>query len=304
MKNQVTKRELLFLYESKFSIPNGDPFTNEQRYDEATKKILVSDVRIKRFIRDYLEDNGELIYVSDIHGKVTSKDRLIVLYDKNETITSIIDLLTQCIDVRLFGGISTFKDNEAKKLNLTDAHTSLTGPVQFALLNPSLNKVNLRIHQNTTRFKSKDKNEQGSIGTTSIVPYSLNQILGWVNPYSAEETRLAECDVKKMLEAMWKSINLSNTRSKSNQRSVLLLSINYKETDDKIYGIDQAILLESKEKEEEDIRTLEDYNLDFTKLFDLVKSEKVGEVEFFTEIDEIKEKLISKDKFKFVEYIS
>ena len=34
----VAKSELLFLYESTYSIPNGDPFTGEQRYDEETKK--------------------------------------------------------------------------------------------------------------------------------------------------------------------------------------------------------------------------------------------------------------------------
>ena len=50
----LQKSEIIFLYESTYSIPNGDPFTGEQRYDEETKKILVSDVRIKRFIRDYL----------------------------------------------------------------------------------------------------------------------------------------------------------------------------------------------------------------------------------------------------------
>ena len=46
------KSEILFLYDSTYSIPNGDPFTGEQRYDEETKKILVSDVRIKRYVRD------------------------------------------------------------------------------------------------------------------------------------------------------------------------------------------------------------------------------------------------------------
>ena len=65
----MKKSEILFLYETSYNIPNGDPFTGEQRYDEETKKILVSDVRIKRFIRTYLEDiEGEHIYVSDKTG--------------------------------------------------------------------------------------------------------------------------------------------------------------------------------------------------------------------------------------------
>ncbi len=303
MSDKITKRELLFLYESKFSIPNGDPFTGEQRYDEATKKILISDVRIKRFIRDYLEDNDELIFVSDSplekakkeKGESGASARYKAICKKLE-----IDeeehskILNHVIDLRLFGGIITAKKN----------NYSFTGPVQFALLNPSLNKVNLRIHQNTSVFVSSTDNKQGAIGTTTVVPYSLNQIIGWVNPYSAEETHLTEEDVQKMLSAMWKSVNLANTRSKSNQRSILLLSINYVNPDDKIYGLDQAINLIPKNKEEENIRQFSDYNLDFSKLFKLVKSNKIKDVEFYTEIEEIRELLKAKNKFKFVKFIN
>lgn len=37
----MKKSEILFLYETSYNIPNGDPFTGEQRYDEETKKILL-----------------------------------------------------------------------------------------------------------------------------------------------------------------------------------------------------------------------------------------------------------------------
>ena len=38
----MKKSEILFLYETSYNIPNGDPFTGEQRYDEETKKIYDS----------------------------------------------------------------------------------------------------------------------------------------------------------------------------------------------------------------------------------------------------------------------
>jgi CRISPR-associated protein Csh2 len=303
----ITKRELIFLYESKYSIPNGDPFTGEQRYDEETKKALVSDVRIKRFIRDYLENNGETIFVSD-KKLGTEKDKknkagkgasgASARYSAICEILKITEnepekVLEKVIDLRLFGGIVTAEGN----------NLAFTGPVQFALLNPSLNQTDLKIHQNTTVFVSSTDNKQGSIGTTSVVPYSLNQIHGWVNPYSADETRLKEEDVTKMLDALWKSINLANTRSKSNQRSILLLSINYKNANDKLYGVDEAIELKT-EKEEISIRSMEDYTLDFNKLFEIAKSDKVEEIEFFTEIKTIKEELSKISKFKLATYIS
>jgi len=140
---------IIFLYESKYSMPNGDPFTGEQRYDEETKKVLVSDVRIKRFVRDYLHNTGEIIYVindkeqmeGNESGSAARIKSLRKKFEKELKEAGIkkddgLFLLTKCIDVRLFGGISTEKN----------AAVNLTGPVQFALLNPSLNSVDLRMH--------------------------------------------------------------------------------------------------------------------------------------------------------------
>ena len=154
----MEKSEILFLYETSYNIPNGDPFTGEQRYDEETKKILVSDVRIKRFIRTYLEEVKNLsIYVSEKTGagKTDSKNVLKWLAENRnaEKSTDIGEILKQQIDVRLFGGISTLDDKtEINGKNFTNGHVQFTGPVQFALLNPSLNEVDLRMHQNTTHF--------------------------------------------------------------------------------------------------------------------------------------------------------
>ena len=220
----IQKSEIIFLYESSYSIPNGDPFTGEQRYDEETKKILVSDVRIKRFIRDYLNEKGEEIYVildrsnvSDKGAETGSSARIKSLRSKYPDKKGN-DLLKECIDVRLFGGVPTEKDEKASK-GKDDKLSSITGPVQFAILNPSLNSVDLRMHQNTTVFPSSMKNDQGSIGTTTVVPYSVNQIHGWINPYSAINSGLKESDVEIMLKALWESVNNANTRTKSNSKS-------------------------------------------------------------------------------------
>ena len=312
------KSELLFLYESSYSIPNGDPFTGEQRYDEETKKILVSDVRIKRFIRDYfLELNHTLprekqfeIYVwndlSAAEGKESGASARVKSLKKKyandpdvkikkkieKEEKEIIDaekLLKKCIDVRLFGGISTEKRD----------NVNLTGPVQFALLNPSLNQIDLRMHQNTSVFVSSVEKTQGSIGTTTVVPYSLIQIHGWINPYSAKHTDLTDNDVKMMCKALWESINNANTRSKSNQNSLLLLQIIYQNPTDKIYGIDRLIKINPNDnKRDEQIRSLEDFKFDFAKLFDAITSEKIEKIRYYSEIDEIKRQFEKKEKFE------
>ncbi|MCX6698416.1 MAG: type I CRISPR-associated protein Cas7, partial [Methanomicrobiales archaeon] len=58
MSDLISKRsELLFFYDVKDINPNGDPLDdNKPRIDEETMENLVSDVRLKRTVRDYLHD--------------------------------------------------------------------------------------------------------------------------------------------------------------------------------------------------------------------------------------------------------
>jgi CRISPR-associated protein Csh2 len=325
MKKQVRKSEILFLYETSYNIPNGDPFTGEQRCDEETKKILVSDVRIKRFIRDYLASKGNLfIYIEKRElpdqgeepntlevaeaeetvpqkkkkGKTQSgsarrideltshfKAEIDKLQLNKGSVEEALFAMKKCIDVRLFGGIST----------KTHAAVNLTGPVQFALLNPSLNRVDMRVHQNTSCLESNQEKNQGAMAMTTLVPYSLVQIHGWINSKVAEQTDLTDDDLKLMFEGLWHGVGgegSSHTRSKVGQNSLLFLNIIYKDTKQKLYDVDRLVRLIPKgEKKEEQIRNREDYELDFSRLVEVVNSDKVESVEFFTEIESIEKKL-------------
>lgn len=301
----IDKSEILFLYESTYSIPNGDPFTGEQRYDDETKKVLVSDVRIKRFIRDYFVENGKDVFVINdksqlgegvkgsgaalrmlsLKNKYKDDESILSEGKKGKTVDAL-KIMQKCIDVRLFGGIST---EEKDSVNLT-------GAVQFALLNPSLNSTDLRIHQNTSVFSSSEEKSRGAIGTTTVVPYSVNQIHGWINPFSAKHTGLTEEDVKEMFKALWESVNNANTRTKSNQNSLLLIQIVYSEPNKKLYGVDRLIKL-SSEKRDEQIRSSEDYTLDFSELKKLANDERVSAVNFYTDKAEWKNELSLIPKF-------
>lgn len=310
MENEIRKSEILFFFETSFNIPNGDPFTGEQRYDEETKKILVSDVRMKRYIRTYFEENKLPIYVSERTGagKTDSKGVLTWIAENRnpDKLLDISELLKQQIDVRLFGGISTLGE-DAKKIKIKgkemkNGHTQFTGPVQFALLNPSLNEVVLRMHQNTTHFTSKAENSQGSIGTTTIVPYSLVQIHGWVNPKIAEETGMTNQDLELMYKGLWYGTSgdgSSHSRSKVGQNAILLVEIVYSEKNQKIYGVDRLVSLTPKrDKKEDQIRSMDDYDLDFSKLIKAAEMGKVEKIKFYTEIDSIYLELIGQNKFE------
>jgi CRISPR-associated protein Csh2 len=74
----MNNKEFLFIYDAALCNPNGDPDQeNKPRMDKTTKTNLVSDTRLKRYIRDYLIDHDKDVFVSMMGGeKVSVEDRL------------------------------------------------------------------------------------------------------------------------------------------------------------------------------------------------------------------------------------
>ena len=70
-------RDFLFISDATLSNPNGDPDSeNKPRMDVDTKTLLVSDVRLKRNVRDFLSNKGWDIFVSMMDDKkVTMENR-------------------------------------------------------------------------------------------------------------------------------------------------------------------------------------------------------------------------------------
>jgi len=284
-ETKMNKREFLFLYDAKDCIPNGDPFTGEQRYDEDTQTALVSDVRLKRYIRDFIDNSYEddIVFYSDKNGKKTTGSRAMELSfetkevkTKNSTkevldvVTNLEQLKEKCIDIRLFGTVVAGKEGQY--------NTQATGAVQFKMFNRTLNKVFLPTTQNTTIMPSKDGNEQGSIATFSYLPYGLFSCVGYFNSTTAVENLLREDDLEKMKIALWNEINTKNTRSKTGQQSRLLVEIEYNDDYYNIPDIEYSIRLESEQKFK--YRKFEDIkeDLNYSKLEEFLnKSESLIE---------------------------
>jgi len=250
--SKMNKREFLFLYDAKDCIPNGDPFTGEQRYDEDTQTALVSDVRLKRYIRDFLDDNiddenfldekKDKIFYSDKDGKKTTGSRAIELSQITNGVDNLEDLKKKCIDVRLFGTVVAGKGND-------QYNTQVTGAVQFKMFNRTINKVFLPTTQNTSVMPSSDGNTQGSMATFSYLPYGIFSCVGYFNSTTGKENCTSEEDLKKMKIALWNEINTKNTRSKPNtQQSRLLIEIEYNDDYYKIPDIEYSIKIDNEKK--------------------------------------------------------
>jgi len=310
--------DILFFYDAIDNNPNGDPFTNLPRYDVSTKRAAVSDVRIKRYIRDQInqqnkflpkEEKEDLYIVPisiqdyiDVFGKEPKKmsgaaartEILLEKYKKDPLIFSgknpnIRALLLKCLDCRLFGGISTEKNQ----------NIAITGPVQFNKLNYSLNKVELRPFQNTSVLQSDiATKKQGAIGTTHIISYALFQIYGHLTEAIAQDTNLTEEDFSKMIRALWNAINHTKTTSKMGQHSLLFLRIIYKEPFNIIYNIDDSIIC----KKENIARSFKDLELNFSIFKEIVnkKSDLIEEIQYKTVNPELD--LIIKDTCTNIKY--
>ena len=257
------RQELLFLYDVTDANPNSDPLDeNKPRIDEETGINIVTDVRLKRTIRDYLYSykgydgtNGKDIFVREMASeKGGIKDGKARAKDFNENLN---DILGKAIDIRLFGGV----------IPLENASITFTGPVQFNM-GRSLNKVSLKHIKGTGAFASKEEKEQKTFREEYILPYSLIAFHGIVNENAAKETKLTDEDVDLLNEAMWNGTKNLITRSKMGHMPRLMLRVVYKEGQNFFIGDLQNKIALSFDIQEEKIRTIKDFSIKLDELID------------------------------------
>lgn len=258
MSEIVSNRsEIVFLYDVKDNNPNGDPLDeNKPRIDVETMLNLVTDVRLKRTVRDYLNDfRNEEVFILGVKKDDGN------LKDKEERMTdlkidSAEDMVEKCVDIRLFGATAA-----VKKKTIT-----FTGPVQFKI-GRSLHKVQLKFIKGTTVYPSAQDKTQGTFTEMYVLPYSLIGFYGIINENAAKHTKLTNGDVDLLMDALWNGTKNLISRSKVGQMPRLLIKINYKEKDYHIGDLNALLELKSDIRDEE-IRDIEDYAIDATKLLD------------------------------------
>lgn len=266
------RSELLFLYDIENANPNGDPLNeNRPRFDTENSTILVTDVRLKRTIRDYWYEyknfngqgenqdvfvrettykDGDKEYIKD--GKRRAKD-----FGEQASI-----ILKKCIDIRVFGGV----------IPLSNDSITYIGPVQFQM-GKSLNKTEIVEEQGTGAFASGEKKSQATFRTEYKVPYAVVGFNGVINEKSACYSSMNEDDKALLYEGIWEGTKNLISRSKFGQAPIFLLTIDYKEPF-YIGNLRQRLKLDCGEKNEIQIRSTSDFKLDVTELIDVLKANK------------------------------
>ncbi|MCX7910912.1 MAG: type I-B CRISPR-associated protein Cas7/Csh2 [Endomicrobia bacterium] len=299
-ENVKNRSELVFIYDVTDANPNGDVDENRPRIDDETRVNIVTDVRLKRTIRDYLYNFKKMeILVREIEyepgriqdAKLRAKDFLFVRSENKEIkkieeddikreigndenkclnkMKEIIEnnILNDCIDVRLFGCTLPIEWDDKHKSSIT-----FTGPVQFKF-GRSLHRVSEKFIKGTGAFASVKEAGQKTFREEYVLYYSLICFYGIINENAAKETHLTEGDVELLLEAMWNGTKNLITRSKIGQIPRLLLQVIYKEGNYHIGELDKRIKLIS-EKRDEEIRRIEEVKLDITQLIEVLNKNK------------------------------
>lgn len=228
MSTLSARHELLFLYDLRMGNPNGDPDENRPRQlPDGT--FYVTDVRLKRFARDYLKLRGAPLLVDRVDGRTTDLTGRVKAWLASNGMKTLVGaelisaLLDAFIDARLFGSSFAFaKWDEAKPEPKT-----LTGAVQFnhgEVLHPA-EEISIK---GTSTFGSDEDKTQGTFTEYSCLRYALVGFSGVANEHSARLSRLTDDDYEALLRALWNGVrSAANTRTKTQQSPRLLIDIRY-----------------------------------------------------------------------------
>ncbi len=220
--------DFVYLFDVTNGNPNGDPDAgNLPRLDPETNLGLVTDVCLKRKIRNYAElaragERGYAIYVREgaILNEQHRKAYLAVRLDDKKAATDKklspqsddeMNRLRQFMcdnffDVRTFGAVMSTGFNCGQ----------IRGPVQLSFAQSIEAIVPLEISITrmaaTNEAEKKKKNEEGSdederienhtMGRKHIVPYGLYRAHGFVSAKLAERTGFGDADIALLWEAL------------------------------------------------------------------------------------------------------
>lgn len=181
---------------------NGDPLNGNRPRTDYEGFGEISDVCIKRKIRNRLQDMGERIFVqSDDRcddGAISLKARA----DDLKSIKSQDEFAkTACerwVDVRSFGQVFAFK-------GFNCASVGVRGPVSIHQAK-SIDPVEITSMQITKSVSGDRKNEQergsDTMGMKHFVRFGLYEIKGSINVQLAEKTGFTEEDAEKIKECL------------------------------------------------------------------------------------------------------
>lgn len=202
----MKRYDFVYIFDVKDANPNGDPDAgNLPRVDPETGHGLITDVCLKRKIRNFVALNGQRIYftegavLNEIHkeaykhiGEKPVPKKLPKDATKAESLTQF--MCNNFFDIRTFGAVMSTEVNCGQ----------VRGPIQISFarsMDPIITSEHAITRSSVT--KESDREKERTMGRKFTVPYALYRAHGFVNPFLAEKTGFSETD----LDLLWKALN-------------------------------------------------------------------------------------------------
>jgi CRISPR-associated protein Csd2 len=226
MNNNVIKNryDFVYLFDVKDGNPNGDPDqANLPRVDAENQEGLVTDVCIKRKVRNYVQLKHKLQPPFDIF--IRQGNVLATIIDNTEGNTPNerqAKLNEKYYDIRTFGAVLSVGDKGAG---------TVRGPVQFTFAR-SEDRIYQAEHSITrlcvTTEKEAKKQEErehaSTFGRKATVPYALYRMHGFISAIDAQKTGFSEEDLELLWEALKNAFehDRSAARGEMNARKLIV----------------------------------------------------------------------------------
>jgi CRISPR-associated protein Csd2 len=232
MSAAISKRyDFVLLFDVKNGNPNGDPDAgNSPRVDPETGHGLVTDVCLKRKVRNYIMlarvgVDGQPKPGYDIYVKEKA-----VLNQQHRRAYAALGLDPKAkpekgkespeqqarrwmfqtfFDVRMFGAVMSTEINAGQ----------VRGPVQIAFarsVDPivSLEQAITRMAVTTEKEAEKQDGGNRTMGRKELVPYGLYRCHGFVNAHLAAQTRFSEADLNLFWTALEQMFELDRSAAR------------------------------------------------------------------------------------------
>jgi len=277
------RSEIVFLYDAVDANPNGNPLSgsNRPRIDPQTQQAIVTDVRLKRYLRDQLDDDGHGVYIRNVQDEGEQYTRAKLLEDRLKAVDPddydlddddeaerfredvFGEYLRESADVRYFGATMSVDTDEVYAEHLPD---HFTGPVQFSP-GKTIHAVNENEEYDslTSVIATQEGKEQGGFDLDDHrIQYGLIRFHGLVDEHGAADTNLTTDDVERLDTLCWRAIkNQTISRSKVGQEPRLYCRVEYATESYHLGGLDKDLTLdEAASKEDDELRNIRDLTLD------------------------------------------
>lgn len=254
--------------------PNGDPLSGNRPRENYEGYGEISDVCIKRKIRNRLQDMGEKIFVQSDDRCDDGFKSLRERAENNEAIKAISKgkntnrdeyakiACSEWIDVRSFGQVFAFKGDTVS--------VGVRGPVsiQQAVSVSPIDIISMQIVKSVNSSNDKEGKSSDTMGTKHRVDFGLYVINGSINCQLAEKTGFTEEDAEKIKQALITLFDndSSSARPEGSMEVCRLYWWKHNSKTPKYSSAKIHRLLNIKSKSDERPKSINDYEITLTEL--------------------------------------